>query len=311
MSYFGKIIFCFLIFNSGGAERLIVDAALGLQSKGHRVDIYTSYHDPHHSFKETNDGTLNVKVLGNTFPTSVFGYFHLLCAIIRQFHLASALCLSIFIHFIFRHFSLNSSSFDAYHRWFYPTKPYDVILIDQLSASVPFLRLFIGCPVVFYCHFPDKLLASGDVAPVSHDGKQVFNAPINPLKAIYRIPMDKFEDVTTGEFHVHLFLLLLLTYTLADADTLIANSNFTANVVEQSFTSIRNRPLVIYPSVDMEEIEKPHEKFTTSYKMFLSINRFEPKKNVNLAINSYANLIEKLPNNERSSLKLILAGEIL
>ncbi|KAG0694639.1 hypothetical protein DFH29DRAFT_1006158 [Suillus ampliporus] len=37
------------------AERLVVDAALGLQSLGHSVDIYTSHHDPNHCFDETRD----------------------------------------------------------------------------------------------------------------------------------------------------------------------------------------------------------------------------------------------------------------
>lgn len=41
----------------GGAERLVVDAALGLQNLGHSVDIYTSHHDPNHCFDETRDGT--------------------------------------------------------------------------------------------------------------------------------------------------------------------------------------------------------------------------------------------------------------
>lgn len=40
----------------GGAERLVVDAALGLQRLGHSVDIYTSYHDPEHCFEETRNG---------------------------------------------------------------------------------------------------------------------------------------------------------------------------------------------------------------------------------------------------------------
>jgi alpha-1,3/alpha-1,6-mannosyltransferase len=43
-------------FLSGGAERLVVDAALGLQALGHAVDIYTSHHDPSHCFEETRDG---------------------------------------------------------------------------------------------------------------------------------------------------------------------------------------------------------------------------------------------------------------
>ncbi|KAG5455990.1 MAG: hypothetical protein BJ554DRAFT_4393 [Olpidium bornovanus] len=41
----------------GGAERLVVDAASGLQSNGHSVVIYTSHHDRSHCFKETRDGT--------------------------------------------------------------------------------------------------------------------------------------------------------------------------------------------------------------------------------------------------------------
>lgn len=40
----------------GGAERLVVDAALGLQKLGQKVDIYTSHHDPNHCFEETRDG---------------------------------------------------------------------------------------------------------------------------------------------------------------------------------------------------------------------------------------------------------------
>lgn len=42
---------------AGGAERLVVDAALGLQKLGHEVVIYTSHHDPNHCFDETRDGT--------------------------------------------------------------------------------------------------------------------------------------------------------------------------------------------------------------------------------------------------------------
>lgn len=47
----------------GGAERLVVDAALGLQALGHSVDIYTSHHDPGHSFDETNNGANTISPL--------------------------------------------------------------------------------------------------------------------------------------------------------------------------------------------------------------------------------------------------------
>lgn len=40
----------------GGAERLVVDAAVGLQNKGHKVAIFTSHCDPTHCFDEARDG---------------------------------------------------------------------------------------------------------------------------------------------------------------------------------------------------------------------------------------------------------------
>lgn len=42
----------------GGAERLIIDAAVGLQNRGHKVIIFTSHCDPKHCFDEARDGTL-------------------------------------------------------------------------------------------------------------------------------------------------------------------------------------------------------------------------------------------------------------
>lgn len=42
----------------GGAERLVVDAAVGLQDQGkHLVTMFTSHHDRTHCFEETRDGT--------------------------------------------------------------------------------------------------------------------------------------------------------------------------------------------------------------------------------------------------------------
>lgn len=44
----------------GGAERLVVDAAVGLQELGHDVEIFTSWHDPNHCFEPTRNGELHV-----------------------------------------------------------------------------------------------------------------------------------------------------------------------------------------------------------------------------------------------------------
>jgi hypothetical protein len=42
----------------GGAERLIVDAVVELQSRGHDVQLYTAHHDPGRCFSETAPGAL-------------------------------------------------------------------------------------------------------------------------------------------------------------------------------------------------------------------------------------------------------------
>jgi alpha-1,3/alpha-1,6-mannosyltransferase len=41
----------------GGAERLVIDAAVGLQSRGYKVAIFTPHCDPSHCFPEARDGT--------------------------------------------------------------------------------------------------------------------------------------------------------------------------------------------------------------------------------------------------------------
>jgi alpha-1,3/alpha-1,6-mannosyltransferase len=69
---------------------------------------------------------------------------------------------------------------------------YDVFFVDQLSTCVPFLQLLGGTRVVFYCHFPDKLLANGAFV----EGKMKMRGSV--LKRLYRIPMDWWEELTTG-----------------------------------------------------------------------------------------------------------------
>lgn len=59
----------------GGAERLVVDAALGLQQQGHSVIIYTSHCDKSHCFEEVKNGQLKVEVYGDFLPTNFLGRF--------------------------------------------------------------------------------------------------------------------------------------------------------------------------------------------------------------------------------------------
>ena len=79
-----KVVFLHPDLGIGGAERLVVDAALALKSKGHQVHVVTSHHDPSHCFPETRDGTIPITVSGDWLPRSIFGRFFALCAYIRM-----------------------------------------------------------------------------------------------------------------------------------------------------------------------------------------------------------------------------------
>ncbi|TCD63974.1 Alpha-1,3-mannosyltransferase-like protein [Steccherinum ochraceum] len=253
----------------GGAERLVVDAALGLQKLGHSVDIYTSHHDPKHCFDETRDGTLRVHAIHPPFPRQFRGKFHILFSHLHQLHLTAHL-LS-------------------------PSAPkYDVYFVDQLSTCIPLLRTFAGTRVVFYCHFPDKLLAGGAYV----EGKIQRSGGL--LKRLYRLPMDFLEEITT-----------------AQADIILANSNFTARVFKTHFSSIHVVPKVVHPGINLKAYEAavgdPKDpdvlQVISDRPTLLSLNRYEKKKNIALAIESFAKLRQSaFANSGQTTMRLVIAG---
>ena len=139
----------------GGAERLVVDAALGLRGRGHDVTIYTARHDPRRCFDETRDGTLRVVVAGDWLPKRILGRCYALCASRRMVAVA-----------------LRAARDGP-----------DVVVVDQVATAVPVARAACAAPVVFYCHYPDKLLCVN---------RQ------NPLTRLYRAPLDWGEETCTG-----------------------------------------------------------------------------------------------------------------
>ncbi|KAL1920227.1 uncharacterized protein VTP21DRAFT_1373 [Calcarisporiella thermophila] len=243
----------------GGAERLVVDAAVGLQNKGHSVVLYTSHHDQNHCFQETRDGTLDVRIRGNNlFPRTLCGHFYIICAILRQLHLTCSLILE--------------------------GDQYDIIFIDQLSTSVPILRLVTRAKVLFYCHFPDMLLTQRQ----------------SILKKLYRLPLDLLEEWTTGT-----------------ADCIVVNSDFTARIFQQTFRSIKTTPHTLYPGIQLDAYDKKLNladpsvaNLKTQRKLILSINRYERKKNIALAIHAFAKLkdIDFVSQSEFNNLRLVIAG---
>ncbi|EMR11172.1 hypothetical protein PNEG_00766 [Pneumocystis murina B123] len=228
-----KIAFVHPDLGIGGAERFTVDAAIGLQDLGHKVVIYTSHCNRNHCFEEIKKGLLSVKVYGDRIPSKIFGKFSILCAIFRQLYLSLVL--------------------------FFKIESYDVIIMDVLSFGLLILR-WKCLKILFYCHFPDKLLASRN----------------NILRRIYRFPFDLIENLT-----------------LLMADKILVNSYFTASVVRKTFSNIKNLT-ILYPSINIYENDNSLEKsplITQSHLYFiLSINRFERKKNIDLAVKSYSHL---------------------
>jgi len=63
------------------------------------VDVYTAYHDPSRSFKETVDGPFAVRVCGGWFPRSILGKGHAFCAFFR--------CILVALHIAWRAFRFS------------------------------------------------------------------------------------------------------------------------------------------------------------------------------------------------------------
>ncbi|KAK3344373.1 mannosyltransferase [Lasiosphaeria hispida] len=252
------IVFLHPDLGIGGAERLVVDAAVGLQKRGHRIVIFTSHCDPSHCFDEARDGTLDVRVRGNTLvPPTLLGRFAILCAILRQLHLIL-------------HIALFTSELRG-------LGPHVSFFVDQLSAGLPLLKtLASASPVFFYCHFPDLLLARGRT---------------RWWKRAYRLPFDVLEQ-----------------WSMGFADAIAVNSGFTKQVVARTWPALaRRRDLkVVYPCVNTRT--PPADEVTPlpwkAAGVILSINRFERKKDIGLAIRAFAGL----PLARRHGAKLLVAG---
>jgi len=152
----------------------------------------------------------------------------------------------------------------------------DVFFVDQLSAGLPLLKLLTGKPIFFYCHFPDLLLVQNRRSL---------------LKRLYRLPFDKWEEWSIGW-----------------ADTIAVNSGFTAGVVGQTWPRlVRQKKLeVVYPCIDTASISasEGEENPWPGVKFLLSLNRFERKKNVALALRAFAALSPDV----RKNAKLVIAG---
>ncbi|CAM9660557.1 unnamed protein product [Discosporangium mesarthrocarpum] len=223
-----------------------------------------------------------VMVRGNWIPRQVCGRLSALCAAVRMLWISLRVLLE----------DVGTG----------------VVVCDGVSAPVPLLRLV--APVLFYCHFPDKLLC---------------RTRGSLLRRAYRLPLDMLEELTTGM-----------------ASMICVNSAFTATVFQDSFKMLRRhfpapaagvragagagtgalggsevggqdpgRLRVLYPPTDIGGIRPrgaEDQLREGEWGPVVSLNRFERKKNLPLAIEAVAWAQERLAPGSREKLRLVVAG---
>jgi len=128
--------------------------------------------------------------------------------------------------------------------------------------------------IIFYCHFPDRLLAP------QRGG----------LYRWYRAPIDWSESVAIGMAH-----------------RVLVNSRFTASEMERIFPRL-GAPRLLYPGVEVAGFERNGDGAGDDTITILSIGRFDPRKNVGLAIEALAVLEHTLPLAISSRVRLVIAG---
>ncbi|XP_067648407.1 alpha-1,3/1,6-mannosyltransferase ALG2 [Eurosta solidaginis] len=266
-----RILFIHPDLGIGGAERLVVDAALALQTRGHDVSFLTNHHDPAHCFKETADGTLRVQVVGDWLPRKIFGRFYAFCAYLRMVYAA------LYASFVLSH----------------PEKV-DVFFCDLISVGVPILRLAKRRPkIIFYCHFPDQLLSMRE----------------GYLKSVYRAPLNYLEEVTVGMADVTLvnskFTLRIFGDTFRRLNIVpdVLYPSLNTQYFDTMQTKIATKQQNVQYSVVSGYEDLPRNAF-----VYLDINRFERKKNHALALHSFRFLVDALPVADARRCRLIVAG---
>ena len=290
------VVFVHLDLGIGGAEQLVLQLARASSDLGHRVDIVTTRCDQDHCFEAVKrpDGVLsqNVSVYGRWIPPRVFGMATALMSAVRVVYLT------------YKVVSNNSNDANQQQRA-------DVVVVDVLPTSLPLLLNFLpGAGILFYCHFPDKLLLRNNNGTGG-----------GFLKRWYRRLLDAIEE-----------------YTMDFSDTLVVNSRFTLGVVEEHFPVLsqsrrrgqeqqqqtetqqqnqqrrrrrRRRPIeVLYPALDTSNMVRANNEDKTNRSPIVSLNRFERKKNTGLLIEAYAHAKEQIGNDDPEGRlpPLVIAG---
>lgn len=238
------------VLGLGGSERLMLNAASELQRRGHTVTLYTLSHDRAEAFPETCDGSLDIRVPKALPATFAAGRLQASRMIGHMMGLA-------------RHVACVRPA-------------YDVVLVDLVAHCLPVLRRLSSAKILFYCHFPDALLA-----PRRSGG----------IYARYRRSLLRLEQ-----------------FGIRQAHATAVNSEFTARAFRQTFVDRRiDSPRIVYPGVH-ELSGTPYPPATGTSPEILCFGRFEPHKNLELAIDAMALLHTRLAPTPHAGTRLVLAG---
>lgn len=284
-----RVVFVHLDLGIGGAEQLVLNLAAASQDLGLDVTIVTSRCSQSHCFSQVKKphGRLcrNVRVWGKFLPANILGMGTAFCSTIRLLYLS-----------------------------FWVAKKYgpkaDMLVLDVLPTPIPFLTTWCHSGILYYCHFPDKLLTrdtvNGELNERLQEQQQQQNGTavlatssiVTTLKKWYRQFLDEVEEEA-----------------MAYADVLVANSSFTRHRIQDVFPSLADeRMKVLYPALDMDKFSPPRfDPVNVATAPIVSLNRFERKKNIELLLEAYAMLLQPSDNDkQRASSRplppLVIAG---
>jgi alpha-1,3/alpha-1,6-mannosyltransferase len=303
-----KVVFLHLDLGIGGAEQLVLQLATASQALGHEVQIFTTRCDADHCFAvvQPPEGVLcdRVQVLGQWIPANLFGVGTALCSNLRVLYLAIRLAWNCY----------------------WQKESYDVLVLDVLPSPLWILRYCTKLSLLFYCHFPDKLL-------VRKNPLDPFTTTTPANKSWYRKLMDSLEEAC-----------------MPLADVVLVNSKFTQQTVLQEFPSLHESELqILYPALDTKAIDDAHQEHQeqqpntnnnknrlrmmdsdgreeidaeeddveyddtkicpynhhTNCVTIVSLNRYERKKKIEIILQAFALIKDEYPPN---TVQIIIAG---
>jgi len=247
-----KVAFLHPDLGIGGAERLVIDAALELKKRGHKVTIFTTHYDPDRCFEDIKKEHLEIKVVHSIIPSHVGARLRAPCSIARTAFAAMVM-------------GMHTS--------------FDVVFCDLVPQIIPIVRRIAQSKVIYYCHYPDRLLTPERVN----------------WYRLYRAPIDRLEE-----------------WGLRAADLILVNSAFTEAVFREAFPRLCGLAVsVLYPGVDptkFRSFEGGGKSEVREESIILSLNRYAEDKNLGLALEAMGDLREKIPYETFKGLTLVFAG---